>query len=155
MTIKQLEPYACGAIKRLHGCEDILLASQPTPADFEQAKQLGVKSVINQRPIAEMDGFDEQACVTGLGMDYANPAFNGTDELTDAKINETIELLRTAQRPILMHCASANRTGAIWFAYRAIDGGLTVEDALAEGKTVGLRSGAYEQIVRDYIARHK
>jgi len=75
--------------------------------------------------------------------------------VTDAKIDETRELLRTAERPMLMHCSSANRVGAMWMAYRVLDEELDVEAAAAEAKVVGLRSPVYEQKIRDYIARHK
>ena len=50
-----------------------------------------------------------------------------------------------------MHCASANRTGAVWLAHRIVDGGLEFEAALAEARQVGLRTPAYEDRVREYV----
>lgn len=146
-----LEPYECGSITRLHTFGGIFLASQPSPEDLEQAKKGGVLTVINQRHAAEVTEFDERAIVESMGLRYENPAFNGPDELTPAILDTTLGLLRTAPRPLLLHCSSANRTGAVWFAYRALDGGLSLDDALAEARRVGLRSAAYEKIVRAYI----
>lgn len=152
---KRLESFELGAVKRIHRFDGIFLASQPTPEDLERAKELGVRTVINQRPESEMKDFDERAVVTSLGMVYANPGWNGPEALTDEIIDETRALLRTSDGPILMHCASANRSGAIWLAYRVLDDGIDVEDAVVEAKTVGLRTPEYEPIIRDYIARRQ
>ena len=150
-----IERRACGSIAPLHAAGDVFLAGQPEPEDFERIRALGVKTIINQRPAAELHGFDEGAHVTSLGMAYANPAFGSPDELTDGVIDATLEALRSAERPVMMHCASANRTGALWMAYRVIEEGLGMEAALTEAKIVGLRSPEYERIVSDYITRHR
>jgi len=155
ITTEKLEPYECGTITRLHTYQGVFLASKPEAADIEQAKKGGVVTVVNMRHASEHPDFDEAALVDSLGLNYHNPAWNGPDELTDAKIDETRELLRTAERPMLMHCSSANRVGAMWMAYRVLDEELDVEAAAAEAKVVGLRSPVYEQKIRDYIARHK
>ncbi|MCA9283187.1 MAG: hypothetical protein KDA30_14230 [Phycisphaerales bacterium] len=155
ITTEQLEPYECGTITRLNTYQGVFLASKPAASDLEQAKKGGVKTVVNMMHADEQAGFDEGAFVRGLGLAYENPAWNGDAELTDAMIERNLDLLRNAERPMLVHCSSANRVGAIWYAYRALDGGLSDADALAEAKVVGLKSPGYEQIVRDYIARHK
>ncbi len=149
-----LAPYECGSIQRIHTMGDIYLASQPQVADLELAKTIGIKTVIDQRLPGELKDFDEAEVVRGLGLDYRNPGWNGPELLTDEILDETREMLRTAQRPILIHCASANRTGATWMAFRVLDEGADLEVAQVEAKTVGMRSATYEQIVRDYIARN-
>lgn len=155
ITTETLEPYECGQITRLHTFQGVFLASQPAPEDFEQAKMGGVRTVINIRHPSEQGSFDEAAHVRGLGLNYENPAWNGPDELTDDIIEQQLELLRTAERPILFHCSSANRVGAIWLIYRALDGGLSNEQALAEAKVVGLTSPDYQRIALDYVNRHR
>lgn len=150
-----LEPYECGTVARLHTQGGIFLASQPQPDDFAQAKMGGVKTVIDMRHAAEVKEFDERTVVTGLGLAYLNPAWNGPDELTDAILDRTREMLRTAERPLLIHCSSANRVGAVWYAWRALDDGVTIEQALSDAKTVGLKSPDYERIVRAYIERNR
>jgi len=150
-----LEPYQCGSVQRLHTYKGIFLASQPAPEDFDQAKRGGIKTVINLRHPAEQKDFDERQRVTVLGLAYHNPAWDGPDELTDAKIDEVRNLLRTSERPILLHCSSANRVGAIWIAYRTLDDGATLEAAVAEAKTIGIKSPDYERIAKDYVVRHQ
>jgi uncharacterized protein (TIGR01244 family) len=155
ITTETLEPYTCGSIQRLHTYGGVFLASQPAPEDFAQAKAGGVRTVINLRRDDEQPGFDERAHVEGLGLAYAQVPFNSEAELTDAVFDRGRELLESAERPILLHCASANRVGALWLPWRVLDGGLSVEAALAEAKTVGLKSPAYEAKALDYIARKR
>lgn len=153
ITTEKLEPYECGTITRLHTYKGVFLASQPRPEDFEQAKMGGVKTVINMRHERENKEFNERELIASLGLAYLNPAWNGPDELTDGVLDDVRGLLKTAERPILLHCSSANRVGAVWLAYRVLDDGLSVDEALAESKIVGLKSPAYEQKVKDYIQR--
>jgi uncharacterized protein (TIGR01244 family) len=153
ITTDKLEPYECGTITRLHTYGGVFLASQPKPEDFEQAKKGGVKTVINLRHEAEIKEFNEPETVTNLGLRYINLPWDGPDELTDQVFDESRKLLNNTERPILLHCSSANRVGAVWLAWRALDGGLSVEEAAAEAKVVGLKSPPYEEKARDYVAR--
>ena len=67
-------------------------------------------------------------------------------------LDRTREVLSDHERkPILVHCASANRVGAVWLAHRVLDDGLAYEAALAEAKTVGLKAPALEQRAKEYI----
>lgn len=155
ITTERLEPYECGNIARLHTYGGVFLASQPQPEDFEQAKKGGVKTVINLRHEAEIEGFDEREVVTGLGLEYLNVPWNGAEELTDEVFDRSRELLNTAERPILLHCSSANRVGTVWLPWRVLDGGLSYDAALAEAKTAGLKSPAFEEKAKDYIERRR
>lgn len=148
-----LEPSRMGSIARLHTCGDISMASQPSAADFAEAHQWGVKTVINNRHASETPDFDEKAIVEGLGMTYISLPYNGEAELTDEVFARARELFACAERPILMHCGSGNRTGALWLAYRALDAGLSLDAAIAEAKAVGLKSTAYEARAVDYVKR--
>ena len=156
ITTEKLEPYECGTITRLHTYGGVFLASQPAAEDFEMAKKGGIKTVINLRLPEEQKDFDEAEFVRSLGIQYYNPGFNGPDMLTDPIFDRVRELLNQAEnKPILLHCSSANRVGAVWLAHRVLDGGLTYDAALAEAKTVGLKLPAYEEIAKDYIGRHR
>ena len=152
---EKLEPYECGEITRLHTLDSIFLASQPKPTDFEQASKSGVRTVINIRHDKEITGFDEEAVVKGHGMNYVHLPWNGVDELTDEIFAQTRELLNTAERPILLHCGSANRVGAVWIPWRVLDGGLSFDEALAEAKVVGLKTAGFIDRAREYLASQK
>ncbi|MHC4379906.1 MAG: protein tyrosine phosphatase family protein [Planctomycetota bacterium] len=154
MAAEALEPFECGSVTRLHTFEGIFLASQPAAEDFEQASMGGIRTVINMRHDAEMGDMDEQAIVEDLGLNYLHLPWNGPDEMTDGMLDDLRHQLNEAERPILLHCKSANRVGAVWLAYRALDGGLSMDEAKAEAKTVGLKSPAYEKKALDYVERH-
>lgn len=155
IVTEKLEPYECGSITKLHTLGGVFLASQPKPEDFEQAKKGGVKTVINLRHADEIKEFDEKEVVEALELNYVSLPWNGPEELTDDIFDQSRELLKTAEKPILLHCGSANRVGALWIPYRVLDGGITLEEATAEAKTVGLKSADYETKAIEYIARKK
>ena len=149
-----LEPYSCGTVERLHTWNGIFAGSQPAADDLRHARENGIKTVINLRPSSEDAGFDEAVLVAELGMEYHNVPFAAPDELTDAVFEQARALLRDeTKRPVFLHCHSGNRVGAVWLAFRALDGGLAFEDALEEAKQVGLKSAPLEQRAREYVER--
>lgn len=152
---KKLEPAKCGSVKQLHALGDIYLAGQPTAADFLEFKKRGVKSVLNLRTKEEMD-FDEAKTIKSLGLEYHHVPIASPETLTDENFDKLLKLLNEKdQCPLLVHCASANRVGAVWLAHRVLDGGLTYDAALAEAKTVGLKAPAMEVKAKDYIAKQR
>jgi uncharacterized protein (TIGR01244 family) len=153
-TAEKLEPYSCGSVERLHTWNGIFAGSQPAADDLRHARDNGIKTILNFRPATENPGFDEAALVQELGMKYENLPFASPAELTDEVITKARSFLRDeTQRPMFVHCHSGNRVGAIWLAFRTLDGGLAWDEALAEAKQVGLKTPALEQRVREYVDR--
>lgn len=151
----KLEPYECGNVQRLHVFGTTFLASQPDKDDFKTASEAGIKTVVNLREPGEQD-WDEAARVKELGMTYVNVPFKSPVSLTDAVFDNVRALLNAkGNKPLILHCSSANRVGAIWLAHRVLDGGLTYDEALKEAKTVGLKLPAYEAKAKDYIGRQR
>ncbi len=146
-----LEPFECGTIQKLHTFGGVFLASQPQAADLEQARLGGVVTVVDLRRPDEDRGFDEASVAASLGLRYLNPAFRNAGELTDEVLDETRRILREEARPMLLHCSSSNRTGAVWLAHRVLDGGLPWDAALEEARTVGLTTEALAERVRAYV----
>jgi uncharacterized protein (TIGR01244 family) len=150
---EKLEPYQCGKVQRLHTLGGVFLASQPEKEDFTHAKEGGIKTVLNLREGDEVD-WDEGELVKSLGMEYVNIPFKTPSTLTDEVFDKSRKLLGDKEkRPLLVHCSSANRVGAVWLAHRVLDGGKTYDEALKEAKTVGLKLPAYEEKAKDYIER--
>jgi uncharacterized protein (TIGR01244 family) len=151
----RLEPYQCGTVQRLHTLDGVFLASQPAPEDFKHASEGGIKTVVSLRKDREID-WDEAGVVKELGMEYHSVPFKAPEELTDEVFDKARELLRDRNKhPLLLHCATANRVGAVWLAHRVLDGGLSYEEAHAEAGIVGLKLPAYEERAKDYIDRNK
>ncbi len=139
----------------LHELDGVYTAAQPTPNGFAALRAAGIETVVDLRHDRERPDYDERSLVQGLGMRYVQLPWNGPEELTDEVFDEGRRLLIETERPFLMHCGSANRVGALWLAWRALDGGLAVDEAAAEARVVGLSTPAYEEAARDYVQRRR
>jgi len=64
-------------------------------------------------------------------------------------------VIKDAPRPLVVHCASGNRVGAVWMALRMLNDGYTEAAALSEARQVGLRDDAFIPIVIDYVQRRR
>ena len=148
-----LAPATCGSIQKLHALGDVWFASQPAAEDFALAQAQGVKSVLNLRTASEQPGFDEQAHADALGLKYLSLPIGGPSDLTDEVFQRARSMLNAAPRPLLVHCASANRVGAVYVPWRVLDGGVTLEQALNEAHEIGLKSPELEAKAREYVLR--
>jgi len=116
----------------------ITSAAQPSAAQFEAAAKAGFKSVIDLRGPKEERGLDEPAVVAGLGMSYASLPIEGATGVTFANAAALDELLAKLEGPVLLHCSTGNRVGAL-LALRAKLGGADADAALLLGKAAGLK----------------
>ncbi len=124
-------------------------AGQPAAGDWQVIAARGVTTVINLRPQAEMAGRDEAGEVAQAGMRYAEIPVSGTAGITIDNARALRTLLQDASGPVLVHCGSGNRVGAL-IALAAADAGASAEDAIAQGRAAGM-TGA-EARVRELLA---
>ncbi len=147
----RLVPRKLGSIARLHAFDDIYLASQPSRDDLRLMRAQGVKTVLTLRPASELR-WDEAAAVRELGMKFVSVPFQSPKQLTPKVFDRVLEALRDKNRGLTMfHCASANRVGAIWYAYRMLDDNISPDVAMKEAQRVGLRTPAYLQLAQAYV----
>ncbi len=150
-TSDKLEAVTIGEMK-LQKFGRVYLGAQPKEDDLAKFKEAGVKSVINLRAEGENKDFDEMKSCAEAGLTYNNPGFNSAATLTDPIIDRVRSLLTSETKdPVLLHCASGNRVGAVWLAYRVLDEKAPYEQALTEAKAIGLKSTDLESKVRTYI----
>ena len=132
-----------------------LFGGQPSPEALEEAQKRGIASVITFRTKGEVD-WDEAGKAKDLNMSFHRFGFRSPESMTDTLIDQARKVLVDSKdQPKMLYCGSANRVGAIWMAHRALDGGLSVEEALKEGEKIGLRNKGYVAVVKDYIRRNK
>jgi len=130
----------------------IYLAGQPSAEDLEKFKEAGVKTVVNLRLEDENTKFNEASALADMGIDYQNPGFNSAATLSDPIFRRVRDLLTSSNNePLLLHCASGNRVGAVWMAHRVLDHGIPYEKALEEAKAIGMKPEAFEAKVKAYI----
>ena len=112
-------------------------AGQPDSAVLSSFAAAGYVAVVDLRTDEEDRGFDEPAIVTGLGMSYISMPIGSEEDISFAKADELDKILSGIDGPVLVHCGSGNRVGAL-FALREKANGATDEAALAAGKTAGM-----------------
>lgn len=110
-----------------------------------EAKALGFKTIVDLRGPEEGTAA-ERAAAEAAGIAYVaipvtTKAPAPSQVPTFAKVIENPD-----NWPVLVHCVSANRAGAMWALYRA-SRGVPVEVAIEEGRAAGLR-GSREAAVR-------
>ena len=120
--------------------DDVYSAGQPTEAELAALAHKGVRCVINLRHPSEVTAYDEAKVVTTLGMRYAVIPVTGAQDLTQETIATfSRELTEARSRgPVLVHCGSANRVGAVIALEQAWVQRLSTADALAAGRAAGL-----------------
>lgn len=106
---------------------------------LEEAKRLGFKTVVDLRGPKEEGVTAKRKAVEAAGLDYVNIPVT-TRAPTMDQVAEFAAIANDATRhPILLHCVSSNRSGAMWALYRVSEG-VPVEVAIEEGRTNGLTS---------------
>lgn len=153
----RLEKVKCGALKKLTRLGSVYMAGQPGQKELRALKDTHkVALVVNLRTPPEMS-WDEKAFVEGeLKLRYLALPFGPKLPLTDAIIDRFREVLTAEKKTaVLVHCASANRVGALWLAVRVLDQGIPYEAALKEARAVGLRSPGLLKKAREYIEARK
>ena len=114
------------------------VGGQPSADDLQRLAESGVRYVINLRPAAEQTGYDESAAVQAEGMEYHNLPVAGAADISFANAQALDALLaEIGDEPVLLHCASGNRVGAL-MALRAAMQGQDDEAAIAEGRRWGM-----------------
>lgn len=112
-------------------------------------KALGFKTVVSLLSAEEgVDQEQEQAIAAGLnfhgiGVSTKAPSWEQVAAFTEIASNPD-------NYPILVHCASSNRVGAMWTLYRA-NVGIPEEIAIQEGRAVGLKLSR-ETVIREMLA---
>lgn len=126
---------------------DVYASAQPGVADWGRLPALGVGTVINLRPAAELAGRDEAAEVRAAGLGYVSLPIAGPDAITAANARALSDAIAAASASgkVLVHCSSGNRAGAL-LALAAHVQGMSPENALALGKAAGLTG--LEPVVR-------
>jgi uncharacterized protein (TIGR01244 family) len=121
-----------------------------TPHDaFATLSHMGFTSVVNLRLAQEPGVAGEDEIVADAGLHYfhlpldpAAPAFGVAERFLDIVAD-------TANQPVYIHCASANRVGAVWAIKRVVQDGWTRQQAIAEGQHIGLKS----PVMLDFVNR--
>ncbi|MBL8136445.1 MAG: protein tyrosine phosphatase family protein [Acidobacteria bacterium] len=126
-------------------------------AALDALRKDGFKTVINLRvatePGANLE--ENQAKAKALGLNYVHIPFSAGSP--DPKVIDAFlaTIADKANQPVFVHCASANRVGAVWLAKRVLQDNYSIEKATQEAKAIGLSNPGLEKFALQYIADHK
>lgn len=125
----------------------VLSAGQPTAEQLEALQAAGYKAVLDLRAKSEDRGFDEAGLAQTLGLAYENIPIT-LETLDTAAVERFRTLYKSLPRPLLIHCASANRVGALYFTELVLDEKLSPEAALERARAAGLKHPQLEEKVK-------
>lgn len=113
-------------------------AGQPQEQHWEALANSGITTVVDLRGPDEDRGHDEPSHARQAGLSYHNLPVDGAAGVTRETAERLDALIAQAPGPVLVHCGSGNRVGAL-LALRAHANGASPEEALALGERGGLR----------------
>jgi uncharacterized protein (TIGR01244 family) len=128
---------------------EMYASGQPAPEDWPLLRACGVRSVVNLRTASEQPGASEQGAVESAGLAYAPIPVADGNALSRGLVAHFHQALQSLAPPWLVHCASANRVGAMLALHAAWHGGLEPDAALELGRRAGLTS--LEPMVRQHL----
>jgi uncharacterized protein (TIGR01244 family) len=130
--------------------DKVIVGGQPTKEVLQQAADAGIKVVVNMRGVDEDPGYDESAAAAELGLTYLRVPVAGAAGLTPENVHLFDAVLKqVGDQPVLMHCASGNRVGALHALHASEYGGMAPEAAIEYGKAHGMTS--LEDAVRERL----
>ena len=107
-------------------------SAQPSRAQLEDyVRQYGIKTIVNLRGRNEARWYAEETAVAErLGVQHIDFGMSATKILSVDKAKDLIDIMKSAPRPILVHCMSgADRTGLFSLIYSREVAGLPEEEA--------------------------
>jgi uncharacterized protein (TIGR01244 family) len=130
--------------------EDLATAGQPEEEHLMRLAEAGYKTVIDLRTSEEDPGFDEPGVVRRTGMEYVNIPV-GHESIEDETFERFRGLMKDPERrPVLVHCSSANRVGALLIPYLVLDEGKSTEEAEEVVANVGLQTDELRRAAFSY-----
>lgn len=129
-------------------------SGQPTPQDLAALAARGVHTVINLRAPSEPVDYDEAAEAERVGLRYVAIPVAGPQDVTMETVARFSRELEDAGRHggTLVHCASANRAGALVALDQGLAKGASREQALVMGRAAGLTT--LEPLVEHLLDQH-
>lgn len=131
--------------EQLQPVDGITSTGQPDADDLALVAEAGYVAVVDLRGTDEDRGIDEAAVLERLGLTYISLPLSSPDAINFENAAKLEEILAGIEGPVLLHCGSGNRVGAL-LALRHSQGGASDEDAVSYGRAAGMTG--LEPVVR-------
>jgi uncharacterized protein (TIGR01244 family) len=116
-----------------------------------EIKKNGFASVVNFRmPTEQGANIDEaKATAAQVGLKYIHLPFQTpTPDVAEAFLKAVAD---PSNQPVYIHCASANRVGAMWFIKRVKLDHWDADRAMKEAESIGLRAPNLKEFALNYV----
>lgn len=121
--------------------ERLHVSGQPAAETIAKLPAAGISVVIDMRPDGETPSLDEKSAVESAGLTYHALPIASPADLTRENVVRFDQVLReSADKGVLVHCASGNRVGAMMALRARWIEGKSADEAMAIGKAAGLTS---------------
>lgn len=113
----------------------LYVGPQPTEQDLQEAKQCGVKTVIDFRLPTET-AIPNETLVTRYGLNYVNIPVSKASP-SEQQIEELDQALKQKDGPFLLHCGTGMRAAMLLALTRAKQNHWTADRPFEEAKPIG------------------
>jgi uncharacterized protein (TIGR01244 family) len=134
--------------------DGFFIGPQPTAQDLQEAKQQGIKTVIDFRMPSETPRPNDEL-VKESGLNYGNIPVNKA-ALSQEQIGKLDEAVKSKEGPYLLHCATGTRAAMLLALSRARQHGWTAERTFEEAERMGYNlksSPDFAKFVTESVAR--
>lgn len=121
---------------------DFLIGGTPSPNEYRLASSHNFKTVINLRGENEMDLTEHRRLAQSAGLTYVHFPVDSNEAYSKQNIEAFAKTIDEAQKrgPVILHCGSGNRVGAMLALRGHWLQNLSAADALQLGKDAGMTS---------------
>lgn len=130
----------------------------PARGALKNAANEGFKSVVNMRTATEKQDVtpdEEREHAEAAGLTYLHHPVDG-EKLSEAVVDSFREKVKTLPGPILVHCASGKRSGALVMMHLGAEHRSTGDAVIEKAASMGFEcdTADLERFVRNYVDRH-
>lgn len=123
-------------MQRFKKIEDgVFIGPQPTASDLQEAKQEGVATVVDFRMPTETATSNEEM-VTSCGLDYVSIPVD-KEALSSDQIAQLDEVMRSKNRPFLLHCATGARAAMLYALNDALKRQASAQETFDAARSMG------------------
>ena len=135
----------------------LMCGGATTNEAFPALKKEGFVSVVNLREAHE-EGVDiagSRAAAESAGLRYLHIPVSSKHPDAAAVDKFLAAVTDKNNQPMYIHCASANRVGAMWMIKRIVVDGWSVQRATDEATAIGLSSPGLKQFALDHATKRR
>ncbi|TVR94585.1 MAG: hypothetical protein EA418_09785 [Wenzhouxiangellaceae bacterium] len=130
----------------------LMVGGCPSDRDLARLKRAGFKTVLDLRESKEWSGDDFAGRVKQAGLRFLQLPVSGLESVDESLTRQFWAYWNDARlKPMLVHCASGNRVGAMLALAARRHGKVDVEQAIDSGLAAGMK--AAEPIIRKTLGQ--